>query len=91
VLYGVREPDPALFAVEENPFGQWLTTTVVPQVGLLPEVLAMQRTLGQLLTHGQQLTRLYQQGRIEQARAGLEQIDRYAAQIEEHLRQLEGR
>jgi hypothetical protein len=91
VLYGVREPDPALLSPEDNPFGQWLTSTVVPRVGLVPEVLTMQRLMAQLLDHGRQLTRLYQQGHIERARTGLEQIDRYAQQIEVALQQLEQR
>ena len=91
VLYGVREPDPALFSPETNPFGQWLTSTVVPRLGLVPEVLTMQRLVAQLLDHGQHLARLYRQGQIEQARAGLEQIDRYAQQLETSLQQLEKR
>ena len=30
ILYGVREADPSLFSLQQNPLGQWLTTTVKP-------------------------------------------------------------
>jgi hypothetical protein len=44
-----------------------------------------------MLEHGQHLARLYQQRHIGRARAGLEQIDRYAQQLEAALQQLEQR
>ncbi|TYZ08834.1 hypothetical protein FY528_11490 [Hymenobacter lutimineralis] len=91
VLYGVREPDPALFSLVDNPFGQWLTTTLVPRYGKVSEVRAMERVLQQMLRYGQELVTLYRQGRIENARSGLEQIETYAAEIDGLLRQLEQR
>jgi hypothetical protein len=92
VLYGVREPDPALFTAEANPFRQWLLATVVPRVGLPPEVMTMQQRLAHARhDHGQHLARLYQQGHIERARAGRKQIDHYAQQLEATLQQLEQR
>jgi hypothetical protein len=91
VLYGVREPDPALFSLRENPFGQWLTTTLSPSLGLTPEVRSMERVLQQMLRHGQELVTQYQRGHIEEARAGLEQIEGYAAEIDQLLHQLERR
>lgn len=91
VLYGVREPDPALFSVRDNPFGQWLASTLGPRFGTSAEVRSMQRVLQQMLQHGQSLATLYQQGHIEQARNGLEQIDAYAAEIDALLQQMEQR
>lgn len=89
ILYGVRESDPALFAARDNPFGQWLTTTLVPRFGLVSEVRSIERVLAQMLRYGQELVLLYQRGEIERARTGLEQIDAYAAEIDGLLRQLE--
>jgi len=89
VLYGVREPDPSLFSPQDNPFGQWLATTLVPRFGPLPAVRTLERTFHQMLLHGQDLVRAYQQGRIEYARAGLEQVETYAAQIDALLQQIE--
>jgi len=51
----------------------------------------MERLLHQMLQHGHELVRHYQQGRIEQARAGLGQVEAYAASIDQVLRQLEQR
>ena len=91
VLYGVREPEEALFSVRDNPFGQWVTSTLVPRFGLSPEIRTMERMLHQMLQQGRELVRYYQQGRIEEARAGLEQVEAYAASIDQVLRQLERR
>jgi hypothetical protein len=91
VLYGVREPDAALFSLRDNPFGQWVQTTLVQRLGLTSEVRRIERVLEQMLSHGHDLVRAYQQGRIEFARAGLERIDTYAAEIEGLLLQLEQR
>ncbi|MBC6698968.1 hypothetical protein [Hymenobacter sp. BT190] len=91
VLYGVREPDPMLFSLAQNPFGQWLATTLAPRFGLTPEVRGIERALQQMLRHGQELVALFQRGRIEEARAGLERIDAYAAEIDQLLSQLEQR
>ena len=89
VLYGVREPDPGLFSLRGNPFGEWLHATLSPRFGLSAEVRSMERVLQQMLRHGQELMTLYQRGQIEKARAGLEQIDAYAAEIDKLLHQLE--
>lgn len=89
MLYGVREAEPALFSVRDNPFGQWLAATLTPRFGPVAEVRGIERALGQMLRHGQELLALYRQGHIERARAGLEQIDAYAAEIEALLQRLE--
>ncbi|UOQ74893.1 hypothetical protein [Hymenobacter cellulosilyticus] len=91
VLYGVREPDPALFSLRDNPFGEWLRSTLMPRFGMATEVRSIERTLQQMLVHGQELVTLYQRGQIEKARAGLEQIEGYAAEIDQQLQQLERR
>ncbi|GAB3310018.1 hypothetical protein [Hymenobacter tenuis] len=91
VLYGVREPDAALFSVQDNPFGQWVATTLLSQFGPIPEIRSLERILQQMLRHGQDLVTQYQRGNIERARAGLEQIDVYAAEIDAVLQQLEQR
>ena len=63
----------------------------MPRFGLSPEIRAMERLLHQMLQRGHELVRYYQQGRIEQARAGLGQVEAYAASIDQVLRQLEQR
>lgn len=82
VLYGVREADPALFSVRENPLGQWLDTIVKPKYGATPEVREIERLLHDTLTTGQSLVRQYQRGQIEEARKGLEQIESRSDQID---------
>ena len=82
VLYGVREADAALFSPSESPLGQWLQTVLKPSYGTRPEVREAERLLQQMLRTGQDLTARYQRGQIEEARAGLDQINSFADQID---------
>ena len=89
VLYGVREAEPELFSLRENPLGQWLQTSVKPTLGAQPEVREIERVLQQMLQTGHDLARRYQSGLIEEARNGLDQVNAYADQIELLLTGLE--
>lgn len=82
VLYGVREADATLFSPADSPLGQWLHTVLKPSYGTRPEVREAERLLQQMLHTGQDLTARYQRGQIEEARAGLDQINRLADQID---------
>ncbi|UYZ63521.1 hypothetical protein [Hymenobacter weizhouensis] len=89
VLYGVREADPTLFSVRDNPLGQWLQAIVKPKYGAHPEVPQLEQLVQQMLTTGASLVQQYQRGRIEEARTGLSQIDSFADRIEASLQALE--
>lgn len=89
VLYGVREAEPALFSYADNALGQWIRFSLRPELGHLPAVAELERTVQQMLRTGQALATRYQRGQIEEARTGLEQINTYAAQIESQLAKLE--
>ncbi|WP_375419009.1 hypothetical protein [uncultured Hymenobacter sp.] len=89
VLYGVREPDAALFDFSQNPLAQWLLTVARPRFGARPEVGALERAVQQQLNTGHDLVRQYQRGQMEEARGGLDKIDAAAAQIEQLLQRLE--
>ena len=89
VLYGVREAEPSLFALADNPLGQWLTTVLKPAFGPRPEINGIERLLRQTLDTGQSLVRQHQRGEMAQARAGLEAIERLAAEIDGLLTALE--
>ncbi|TDN36332.1 hypothetical protein E4631_08825 [Hymenobacter sp. UV11] len=82
VLYGVREADAALFSAADSPLGQWLQTVLKPSYGGRAEVREAERLLQQQLRTGQELTTRYQRGHIEEARAGLDQINAFADQID---------
>ncbi|QKG58442.1 histidine kinase [Hymenobacter sp. BRD128] len=82
VLYGVREADATLFSPADSPLGQWLQTVLKPDYGTRPEVREAERLLQQLLRTGQDLTTRYQRGQIEEARAGLDQVNTLADQID---------
>lgn len=82
VLYGVREADAALFSSAESPLSQWVQTVLKPSYGTRPEVRETERLLQQMLRTGQELTSRYQRGQIEEARAGLDQINAFADQID---------
>ena len=89
VLYGVREAEPALFSYADNALGQWIQTSLRPELGNLPAVHELERTVQQMLRTGQELATRYQRGQIEEARTGLDQINTYADQIEAQLVTLE--
>jgi hypothetical protein len=88
VLYGVREADEALFSRSENPLGQWLDAVVKPQMGHHPEVRQVDRLLSQIITIARDLATQYQRGRIEEARAGLDQVNTLSDQITDLFEQL---
>lgn len=89
VLYGVREPDEALFSLRKNPLGEWLYTIVKPRYGSVPAVLHLEQELSRMLDTARSLTQQYQRGQLEEARAGLERIDAHAARIEALLKEVE--
>ena len=89
VLYGVREAEPALFSYADNALAQWIQTSLRPELGNLPAVYELERTVQQMLRTGQDLATRYQRGQIEEARTGLDQINIYADQIEAQLVSLE--
>jgi hypothetical protein len=89
VLYGVREADPTLFSLTENPLSQWVQSVMKPQMGSSPAVRELERTVQQMLRTGQDLAARYGRGQIEEARAGLDQINAFADQIDEQLLNLE--
>ncbi len=91
VLYGVREPDESLFLRPLNPLGQWLDAVVKPKYGAHPEVREIERVLLQMLGTGRGLAAQYQRGQIEEARAGLDQVNAQAEQISALFQQLEQR
>ncbi|GAB3589521.1 hypothetical protein [Hymenobacter daeguensis] len=89
VLYGVREVEPALFSLAENPLGQWIQTVLKPQAPGQPAVRELEQVLQQMLRTGQDLATRYQHGHLEEARAGLDQINGFADQIDSLLSNLE--
>ncbi|MFD2785586.1 CZB domain-containing protein [Hymenobacter rubripertinctus] len=89
VLYGVREPDPSLFAIRENPLGEWLYAVIKPQYGTTPHFQRLELELQKMLMTGQDLVRQYQRGQLEESRAGLERLDAHASRIETLLQELE--
>lgn len=82
VLYGVREADATLFSLADSPLGQWLQTVLKPGYATRPEVREVERLLQQQLRTGQELATRYQRGDLEEARAGLDQINTLADQID---------
>lgn len=89
VLYGVRAAEPTLFQLAENPLNQWITTYLKPAFGGRPEVAEMEHLLRQTLEVGQALVRQHARGEMEQARQGLEQVERLASEIDRRLTSLE--
>lgn len=89
MLYGVREPDAALFSLRDNPVQQWLESVVKPQFGQQPQVRDIERALQQMLAAGQGLVARHGRGQVEEARAGLQEVNTYAERIDGLLTELE--
>jgi hypothetical protein len=89
VLYGVREPDETLFSLRQNPLGEWLYAIVKPRYGGIPAVFSLENELSRMLDTARSLVQQHQNGRLEEARLGLERINTHAAHIESLLNQIE--
>jgi hypothetical protein len=89
VLYGVREAEPSLFSLADNPLGQWIQTVMKPALGPHPTVRELDHAVQQMLHTGQDLAARYQRGQIEEARTGLDQINTFADRIDALLLSLE--
>ena len=88
VLYGVREADEAMFSLQKNALGLWLSTEVKPRYPGRPEVREAERLLLQLLSTGRELATQYRQGQIDEARQGLTRIERVGEELVAVLQQL---
>lgn len=88
VLYGVREADEAMFSLQSNALGRWLSTEVKPRYPGRPEVQEAERLLQQLLAIGRELAAQYSQGQIDEARRGLTRIERVGEEMVAVLQQL---
>ena len=89
VRYGVREAESALFSFTENPLGEWIQTVLKPQAAGQPAVRELEHVLQRMLNTGQDLATRYQRGHLEEARAGLDQVNAFADQIDTLLTSLE--
>ncbi|GAB3238515.1 hypothetical protein GCM10027346_31230 [Hymenobacter seoulensis] len=89
ILYGVREPDPTMFSMRENPLGEWLYAVLKPQYGATLFVQQLEQELQRMLDTSRELVQQYQRGQLEESRSGLERLDAHAARIESLLKQLE--
>ena len=81
VLFGVREADETLLSPQGNVLAQWLSTVVKPRYPGHPQVREAERLLSHLLATGRDLIGQYRRGQIEEARRGLNQIDRLGEQL----------
>lgn len=88
VLYGVREADEALFSVQSNALGQWLSTVIKPKFQGRAEVREAETLLENMLGTGRELAAQYRRGQIEEARQGLTHIDRIGEQLVTVLQKL---
>ncbi|SFP70549.1 hypothetical protein [Hymenobacter arizonensis] len=89
VLYGVREAEPELFSIRDNPLGQWIQATLKPALRASTDVRDLEHLVQQMLQTGQDLATRYSRGQIEESRADLELVNAFATQIEVVLTRLE--
>ena len=85
----MREPDETLFSLLQNPLGEWLYTVVKPRYGGVSAVLHLENELSRMLDTARSLVQQHQNGKLEEARLGLERIDAHAAQLDSLLNQVE--
>lgn len=89
ILYGVREPDPSLFSMRENPLGEWLYSVVKPRYGLTAPARQLEQEVQRMLDTGRSLVQQYQRGQLEESRSGLERLDAHTTRIDALLKELE--
>lgn len=89
VLYGGAF-DRAFFS-EAGPISQWFTT--VGQVKYMgePEVYTLQKLHVELLSNAQRLFSLYRSGSIDQAHAGMKELEKLSERFQDMLTSVEKR
>lgn len=81
ILYGVRPADAALFDPARNSLSQWISKVISPAYEAHAAVPELARVVRRLLALGQRLVTDYTEGRIEEARVGLGEVDKLSDYI----------
>ncbi|MCP2045254.1 histidine kinase [Pontibacter sp. HSC-36F09] len=89
VLYGgVLD---SVFFSDAGPISHWFLQVGKEKYGSEPELYSLQKTHSELLTNANQLFSLYRNGSIDQAHAGMKDIEKLSDRFQELLMQLEKR
>jgi hypothetical protein len=89
VLYGGTLD--SVFFSEVGPIGQWFAQVGQQKYAREPELYTLQKTHNELLSNAQRLFDMYRNGSIDQAHAGMRDIEKLSDRFQEVLSQLEKR
>ncbi len=89
VLYGGTLDN--TFFSDAGPISQWFAQVGNVKYSREPELYTLQKTHNDLVANAQQLFGLYRNGNIDQAHAGIKDIEKLSDRFQEVLMQLEKR
>ncbi|WP_370627286.1 histidine kinase [Pontibacter sp. HSC-14F20] len=89
VLYGGAFD--SVFFSDAGPISHWFSQVGKVKYGNEPELYSLQKTHGDLLANANQLFSLYRKGNIDQAHAGMKDIEKLSDRFQELLSQMEKR
>ncbi|PKV75845.1 histidine kinase [Pontibacter ramchanderi] len=89
VLYGGALD--SVFFSDAGPISHWFLQVGKVKYGNEPELYSLQKTHSDLLSNANQLFSLYRNGSIDQAHAGMKDIEKLSDRFQELLTQMEKR
>ncbi|PVY40119.1 histidine kinase [Pontibacter virosus] len=89
VLYGGTLD--SVFFSEAGPISHWFSQVGKVKYGNEPELFGLQKTHGELLSSANHLFTLYRNGSIDQAHAGMKEIEKLSDRFQELLSKIEKR
>ncbi|GAA4341939.1 PAS domain-containing protein [Flaviaesturariibacter amylovorans] len=81
LLYGLPADVTPVISHTECQVGQWIYSEALPAYGHIPEMQDLERVHRDIHTVARTLVALYNDGKVEEARAGLEEVEKTAQQL----------
>lgn len=76
-LYGGKIDD-AIFSARQSPVGEWIYTKGIPKYGHNPDMHQLEKAHQEVHHYVHDLISLYRRGKIEEARDGLNYIEKHS-------------
>jgi len=89
LLYENKEDD-ALSTYHYNcPLGKWLYEHALTVYGTIPEIHELEKAHTELHSNSRELVKIFKEGKVDQARTGLQEIEKTADQLVDFMHQVE--
>ncbi len=89
ILYGIEVDEGPVLSQYECSLGKWIYSHALQAYGHLPQMLQLEKVHANIHTSAQKLIALYHQGKVQEARKGLSEMESVADELVGLLQQLE--